>query len=47
MSYKAPEIEEIQAKDAAMAGANPEIEDIFVILVPELESMVTQMLKRG
>ena len=46
MGYEVAEIKEIQAKDAAMAGANPELEDIF-ILAPGLESVVLKMLKRG
>ena len=47
MGYEVAEISEIHAKVAAMAGANPELEDIFFILPPEFESMVLKMLKRG
>jgi len=46
MGYEVVQIKEIQAKDAAMAGANLELEDIF-ILAPVLESVVLKMLKRG
>ncbi len=46
IGYEVAEITEIQAKDAAMAGSNPELEDIF-ILAPALESVVLKLLKRG
>ena len=46
IGYEVTEIKEIRAKDAATAGANPELEDIF-ILAPDIESVALQMLKRG
>ena len=46
IGYEVTEIKEIRAKDAATAGTNPELEDIF-ILAPDIESVALKMLKRG
>jgi len=46
IGYMVVDLKDIHAKDVAMAGASPEIEDIFIV-APGLESIVLKMLKRG